>query len=168
MPKLIENLPQRLAEEACRQVREAGYASLTIRSVAKGCGVGVGTVYNYYPSKDALVAAFLLADWKIALQAISAAAESAGGPEPVLLAIHENLTGFYELHACVFRDEAAAPGFAGSFSRYHGVLRSQLAAPLRPFCRDDFMADFIAEALLTWTIAGKSFSEIYTLVQKLF
>ena len=63
MPKIIENLPEKLAEEARRQITESGYSAMTIRSVAKACGVGVGTVYNYYPSKDALVAQFMLEDW---------------------------------------------------------------------------------------------------------
>ena len=53
MPKIIENLDQRLKEEARRQIRESGYSAMTIRSVAAACGVGVGTVYNYYPSKEA-------------------------------------------------------------------------------------------------------------------
>ena len=168
MPKIIENLPEKLVEEARRQVRESGYASLTIRSVAKGCGVGVGTVYNYYDSKDALVAAFLLTDWKEVLQQLSRRAEEAATGEDVLLAIHEGLTRFYGLHSSLFRDAAAAAGFAGSFSRYHSLLRSQLAAPLRRFCGDDFTADFAAEAMLTWTIAGKPFPELAPLVKKLF
>ena len=32
----------------------------TVRSVAAGCGVAVGTVYNYFSSKDMLIAAFML------------------------------------------------------------------------------------------------------------
>ena len=46
MPKIIENLPERLAEEARGQIEESGYAAMTIRSVAKGCGVGVGICRN--------------------------------------------------------------------------------------------------------------------------
>ena len=55
MPKIIENLESKLLEEAKRQIQESGYGAMTIRSVAKGCGVGVGTVYNYFPSKEALL-----------------------------------------------------------------------------------------------------------------
>ena len=60
MPKIIENLENRLMEEAKKQIQEAGYGAMTIRSVAAGCGVGVGTVYNYFSAKEELIAASLL------------------------------------------------------------------------------------------------------------
>ena len=168
MPKIIGNLTQRLTQEARRQVREAGYGAMTIRSVAKSCGIAIGTVYNYYPSKDALIAAFLLEDWMLCVRAIEECAALSPSPSPVLETIHIQLLHFYHHHEGVFRDKNAAAGFSGSFSRYHGVLRSQLSAPIRKYCRDDFMAEFIAEAMLVWTIYGKAFDEINDLIQKLF
>jgi len=60
----------------------------------------------------------------------------------------------------IFRDSSAAASYTGSTSRYHSVLRSQLSAPVRKFCRDDFTAEFIAEAVLSWTVAGKDFDEL--------
>ena len=63
MPKIIENVRQTLLEEAKRQIKENGYAKTTIRSVAGACNVGVGTVYNYFESKDMLIATFMLEDW---------------------------------------------------------------------------------------------------------
>ena len=72
MPKIIEDLEGKLLAEARRQIEESGYGAMTVRSVAKACGVGVGTVYNYFPSKDALVATYMLADWKTCVAAIEA------------------------------------------------------------------------------------------------
>ena len=166
MPKIIENLQTRLLEEAKTQIESAGYGAMTIRSIAKACGVGVGTVYNYFPSKEALVAAYLLEDWKqcvVAIQAVSTYSETL---RPVALCIYDQLLAFSGRHSPVFRDEAAAASFAGSFGPYHGMLRAQLAQPLRKFCESDFAADFVAEAMLTWTMAGKAFDEIYDIVKK--
>ena len=56
MPKIIENLREQLLSEAKKQVKERGYAATTVRSVAKACGLGTGTVYNYFKSKDMLIA----------------------------------------------------------------------------------------------------------------
>lgn len=168
MPKIIEHLQTRLMEETVRQIKENGYGAVTIRSIARGCGVGTGTVYNYYPSKDSLIASYLLEDWRTCIRSIASEAAGAGMPQPVLRRIFEELRGFQDRHSTIFQDEAAASGFAGSFSRYHALLRSQLAAPLRKFCSNDFTAEFAAEALLTWTMVGTSFEEICQLLEKLF
>jgi len=168
MPKIIENLRNRLIEEARRQIKESGYSAMTVRSVAKGCGVGVGTVYNYFPSKDILVASFMLEDWQKCIDAIIETAAASSDPRPVAQCIYEQLLYFMDLHEQLFRDEAAAAASAMSLSRYHGRLRNQLAAPFEKFCADAFTRDFIAEALLIWTVAGKEFDEIYRLIEKLF
>jgi len=168
MPKIIENLENRLIEEARRQIEESGYGAMTIRSVAKGCGVGTGTVYNYYDSKDAMVAAFMLVDWKECIRRIEVCSDASAEPASVLRCIHEQLLVFSHMYETVFLDQTAAAAFAGSFSQYHGLLRSQLSAPIRRFCQDDFTADFIAEAMLVWTIQGKRFDQIHELVSKLF
>ena len=168
MPKIIEDLESQLISEAKKQLEESGYGAITIRSIAKGCGVGVGTVYNYFPSKDALIATHLLEDWRDCTRVVEAVAASADSPQSVLLCMYEQLTGFADRHSAIFRDEAAATAFAGSFGRYHSMLRSQLAQPLQQYCSSDFAAQFIAESLLTWTMDGKPFNEIYELLKKLF
>ena len=168
MPKIIENLKGRLLAEAKHQIDQDGYESVTIRSIAKGCGVGVGTVYNYFPSKEVLIATYLLEDWQGCLDAIQTVENQSEVPQPVLQCIFDQLVGFAHRHEAIFRTEAAASGFAGSFSQYHSLLRTQLSEPLRKFCNSDFSAQFIAESLLTWSMAGKSFEEIYEILKKLF
>ena len=167
MPKIIENLREKLVGEARKQVQEQGYGALTIRSVATACGVGVGTVYNYFASKDALVAAFMLEDWQKSMAAVQAIAAESQTATPVFACIHRQLLEFTNLHQAVFADEAAVASFSGSPGPYHSLLRGQLASPLRKYCRDDFTAEFIAEALLTWTVAGRGIEEIEPLLIKL-
>ena len=167
MPKIIENLKDRLIAEAQKQIEESGYGAVTIRSVAKACGVGVGTVYNYFPSKEMLVATHLLEDWKVCMNTIQCAADLADCPQPVLKCIYDQLIDFAGRHTSVFRDKSASTAFSGSFSQYHSLLRSQLADPLRKFCSNDFTALFVAESLLTWSMAGYSFDELYEILKKI-
>ena len=55
---------QQLLEQACRLARESGLGQLNIRSVAATCGVSVGSVYNYFPTKAELVAAVVQDYWQ--------------------------------------------------------------------------------------------------------
>lgn len=168
MPKIIENLEQRLTDETRRQIRHAGYSAMTIRSVAKACGISVGTVYNYFPSKDELLAACMLEDWNRCIGEVNRSAAGSESPETVVRCIYGQLCGFIRSYEAVFRDARALSAYAGYFSRYHGTLRAQLTAPLRKYCRSDFTAEFIAEAMLTWTMAGKEIEELYAIIKKLF
>ena len=168
MPKIITNLESKLIAEAKKQIEESGYSAMTIRSVAKACGVGVGTVYNYFSSKEELIATHLLEDWKQCIAAINAVSTYSDTPRPVALCIYDQLICFARRHQAIFRDETAAMSFAGSFGKYHAILRRQLSQPLRKFCDSDYSADFLAEALLTWTVAGTAFDDIYGIMEKLF
>ena len=168
MPKIIENLEQRLKEAAKQQIREVGYGTMTIRSVATACGIGVGTVYNYYPSKDALLAAWLLEEWKGCISLVEAESAAAAQPEAVARCIHDHLMDYVWRHRYVFQDEAARASCGGSYRQYHPLMRSQLAQPLRRFCDTDFQAEFISESLLTWSLSGADFDTIWAQLRKLF
>jgi len=49
----------------CRDiVAESGLQSINIRDVAKKCGVSIGSIYNYFPTKSDLVVATIESIWK--------------------------------------------------------------------------------------------------------
>ena len=168
MPKIIENLESRLLDEAKKQLFDSGYGALTIRSVAKDCGVGVGTVYNYFASKDDMIAKIMLKDMDLCLVVIREACEGSDFARPVLQCTYDQLVKFAREHSGMFRDKVEAAAFLGSFHVYREDIRKQIAQILRSFCESDFSAEFVAEAMLTWTMAKKSFDEIYGMIEKLF
>ena len=174
MPKIIENIREKLLEEAKRQVRELGYSSLTIRSVATACGVGTGTVYNYFPSKDMLVASFMLEDWMLCMKAIQDGSKEAENPKEALRCMHQELLAYQEKYITLFTDENAEASYIASSGHRHHQLCEQLAEPLKIWTRKQdkvdavFLADFIAENMLTLTMAGKDFEQIASVLLQLF
>lgn len=51
--------------QTCRElIRQEGWSAIGIRSVAAACGVSVGSIYNYFDSKAALVAATVESIWR--------------------------------------------------------------------------------------------------------
>ena len=165
MPKIIQNLPEKLIEETRRQVMDVGYTALNIRDIARNCGVGIGTVYNYFPSKDALIAQFLLQDWKESLDRIHLSVGERGDTEAVCAAVYRELTAFYSRYADLFH--AAETVIPAPPRKYHGILGDQIAQVFRPLCDDDFTADFTAEAMLTWSVAGIPFDQLFGLLKKI-
>ena len=168
MPKIIENLESRLITEACRQIEEVGYGAVTIRSIAQACGVGVGTVYNYFRSKDDLLAHYLLADWNECITAINAVSTYCDSHLPLLRCIYDQMYAYTQRHQTIFHDPSATISFVASFNRHHQQLRMQLGAPLRKFCPDDFTAEFIAANLLIWTVSKIDFDDVYRMLKPLF
>lgn len=161
MPKIIDHLSEKLIAEARRQIIEIGYDNFNIRSVARNCGIGVGTVYNYFPSKDALVAAFMAEDWQVCLTRIR---QDSTDLSSAIDAIYRELLHFHGQYEAVF--QSAAPSMPAPPRQYHSILRSQLAKILLPWCREPFHAQFAAESLLTWSMAGVPLDQLKLLLEK--
>ena len=155
MPKIIENVREQLLQEAKRQINERGYESTTMRSVAQECGIAVGTVYNYYKSKDMLIASYILRDWIECINGISSFPKE--DRRSYLEFIHISLKDFEKKHKMIFTDRSAAKVFSTAFFERHGQIREQLADLIEPISDCRFTSEYVAEALLCWTMAGKSF-----------
>ena len=52
-----------ILEKALLISKREGVDKLSIRKLATACGIAVGSVYNYYPDKDALVTAMAEVFW---------------------------------------------------------------------------------------------------------
>jgi AcrR family transcriptional regulator len=56
MPKIVDHdlYRKELLNQAFDLFAEKGYATITMRQIAQGLGVSTGTLYHYFPSKEAL------------------------------------------------------------------------------------------------------------------
>ena len=171
MPKIIENVREQLLTEARRQIAESGYAKTTIRSVAGACGVGVGTVYNYFKSKEMLIASFILEDWRDCLQRMAVLLKD--DPKVLLQGIYTALRDFEEENHSLFSDADAAKAVILGFSSRHKLLRKQIADVILPCCEKhkvsnpSFAAEYIAESLLCWSMENIDFDTIYPLLDRI-
>ncbi|MBQ1632987.1 MAG: TetR/AcrR family transcriptional regulator, partial [Clostridia bacterium] len=168
MPKILDSMREQLLAAARRQVESNGYAKTTIRSIAAECGIAVGTVYNYFPSKDMLIATFVSEDWRACIAPI--ASRRFHDAQTRLRAVYDAIRTFTDSYRVLFSDDDAKNAYYAAFSQRHGQLREQLAALILPACGDEpdcaFLSEFIAESLLTWTLEGRPFEDIYQLIQR--
>lgn len=169
MPKILESMREELKKTAKKQIESRGYAKTTIRSVAAECGIAVGTVYNYFPSKDMLIATFVSEDWRACIAPI--ASRRFHDAQTRLRAVYDAIRTFTDSYRVLFSDDDAKNAYYAAFSQRHGQLREQIAALILPVCGDEpgrgFLSEFIAESLLVWTREEKPFEDIYPIIQKL-
>ena len=52
MPKIIENIEQKIFNAVVQLIRKHGYSAISMRMIAKESGIAVGTLYNYYSDKE--------------------------------------------------------------------------------------------------------------------
>ena len=174
MPKIIENLRARLIDEAKHQIDQNGYDSVTIRSIARECGIGLGTFYNYFKSKDLLIATFLLEDWQKRIANVSENYADERDPMVVVGVIYSEINDFIKVYHSIFTSPSAIKSFNTSGAGYHKFVRNQVAGPIYNACilaeldNPEFLSLFVAESVITWTVAKKDYDEIASLISKLF
>lgn len=131
MPKRIENLQENILRQAKPLMLESGYEALAMRDVAARCGIAVGTLYNYFPSKEALAGGVMLEDWWGVLAQMKAECAAAPGLAQALTSLYEGVMRF----SAQYRGIWAGYDFAGGdmdYARRHRLLVRQLAGCLAP------------------------------------
>jgi AcrR family transcriptional regulator len=173
MPKIIENVQAKLLEEARRQIEERGYKETTVRSVAGALSIGLGTLYNYFDSKDTLVASFMLEDWTKVMNQIRRRLDLDEPPLEKLNFIYDGLLDFAKSHDSIFKDPVARKTFSISTEERHPILLGQISAMVLPLLSGtdvadkNLLADFISESMLTWSMAGREYADLKPIFNKL-
>lgn len=76
MPRIIENLEGKIIEESKKLLLKSSYKDMNMRDIAKACNIATGTLYNYFPNKEELVAVVFKSDWYKTLDLIDFLKES--------------------------------------------------------------------------------------------
>jgi AcrR family transcriptional regulator len=159
MPKIIENIRVTILQTAKRSLLSEGYNRLSLREVAKECHIAVGTIYNYFPSKIALVTGIMLEDWAKHTAKMQEDCAVAENVEEGLRFLFYNMREFALLYQDVWSmswnsKEVRAEMLNGRSRRQ--MLIEQLASGIRGLLErfkisyDSFLPYFIANSLLTY------------------
>lgn len=153
MPKIIEEARARILGTARVILLEKGYAGLSLRGLAKDCGLAVGTIYNYFQDKDMLVASVMMEDWTAALAQMDGASTGADNAADGLAGIQLAVEEFAAVYAQVWGQFARSGRSAGVIQSRHGLLRGQIEARIRAMMErlqmeDTALAPLLAEAVL--------------------
>ena len=101
MPKVIDGLQSRIMQSA-RERLFAAPPSFSLRAIAKDCGIAVGTIYNYFPDKETLIASVFADDWNQIIAETEASISASEGIEEGVRAIYSGLARFTQSHRTVW------------------------------------------------------------------
>lgn len=153
MAKIIENINDNVLKEGKKILLEDGYQKMTLRLVASKCNIATGTVYNYFKSKDELVATIMLEDWMKLLEKTKPKLEQAknmnDGFKMIFEMIHEYASIYHKIwlennHSLI------------TVTDKHTLLIHQIVELIEPlyiyFKKDKSSITFISEVLLNSAI----------------
>ncbi|MBL4933674.1 TetR/AcrR family transcriptional regulator [Clostridium paridis] len=102
MPKIIENLRDKILDEGKKALIEQGYKNASIRDITKACGIGTGTFYNYFNNKGELAVEVFERDWSMIIISIQAIVKADISLKDKLFQIFLYVDGFLKNHISVF------------------------------------------------------------------
>lgn len=125
MPKVIDGLQTAIMQSARKRLLSTP-PDFSLRAVAKDCGIAVGTIYNYFPDKETLIASVFAEDWIGILQETETDIRSAGSMEDGLRAVYAGLERFTQSHRSVWNSVPVSTGAGSYFQKGHGMLLEQI------------------------------------------
>ena len=109
MPKVIDGLQSNILQSARKRLFSTP-PTFSLRAIAKDCGVAVGTIYNYFPDKDTLIASVFADDWNQIIAETESRIAGAENIEEGVLAIYSGLTRFTQSHRTVWSTFPSSAG----------------------------------------------------------
>ena len=174
MPKAIDDLHNTILREARPILVSHGYEQLTIRNVARICGVAVGTVYRYFDSKDELVSEILRIDWDSVKGQMQRAAETVETPMDGLRIISECIRGFINEYATAWAEYRTIYRYSPALLSVHERFIADIARIIHPMMLrfhpefDSIVSDFISRTVMAVSAEpSEKFDELLPVLEKL-
>ena len=173
MPKIILNLRDRILENARTLLEREGYNGLAMRRVATSCGIALGTVYNYFPSKDMLVGALIAQDWFKVLKQMDLDIRKTRTVHEGLCAVADGLETFQASHAEIWKEYGSTSGSGYSYSERHAVLVDALARRISEVlkagkCEDEQgVCTLLAEAMISLSSHAQHYADHSEILERM-
>ena len=131
VPKIIEDLENRILLAARRLLLEEDLSSFSARRIAEDCGIAVGTIYNYYRDLDSLLGAVMARDWIEALESAEASLLQAESFEAGARCLYGAIRRFSSVYERVWQSYPTGEGFGVRYRKRHPLLLGQIEERLR-------------------------------------
>jgi AcrR family transcriptional regulator len=179
MPKILpDNIKEEILSTTRRMVIENGYSKVSIRDIAKECGIATGTFYNYFRSKQEILSALLAGDWDRMQRYITSLTTDGSLPpirqlEGIFHSLKNMMRAVHQLWALGFPDD-----FMSESMNKRALIKRQLRADIAKTIariihshvdeeKEAFLADFIARMFFSYAYEESSqFDDLKFILEK--
>ena len=141
MPKIIEGAREKILVNAKKRLFENGYQHLALREVAKESGIATGTIYNYFPNKDYLIASIMLEDWENMMKKMDERVLSAASVKAGVLGICQSIDEFCTIYADIWQQPSVAAASTPDLKHRHEFLTTQVGERVERLLADKGYGD---------------------------
>ncbi|WP_125153862.1 TetR/AcrR family transcriptional regulator [Clostridium rectalis] len=127
MPKIIENINEKILQEGRKILLSKNYRELNIRDIVKNCNIGIGTFYNYFSSKEELVINIFKEDWENSLLLINKLKFSFTPLKDKLYKIYLCLEEFLDKYISIFYEIAMLNGYSHNSSHNFNDINKEVS-----------------------------------------
>ena len=173
MPKIIPELRERFIASARRRLLEGDSHDITVRQVARDCHTATGTVYNYFPSKESLLAAAMMEDWLECCRSMRSDALKQEEPFAALRATASALRRFTGRYAPIWRNYATSGNNISELNLRHHQVVEEIAGAVQETLerfeveRDSCLSEVLGELILYASRSDDGFARISFALQKI-
>ena len=173
MPKIIPELRTMLIQTARKSLLENGSHDISIRELARECGTAVGTIYNYFSSKEALIAEAMMSDWLECVRSMREDANAEDQPVNAIRATAAALWKFTSRYQPMWKQHADEQKSVHSLESRHNQLIAEISDAVKEtLVRFDLLYDIclpevIAELLLLASRTKDGFEQIAPVMERI-
>ena len=127
MPKVIPSLRESLIDAARKRLLYSDSHDITMRQIAADCNAAAGTAYNYFRSKEHLMATVMMRDWRETCRSLTEAAAQSEDLVCELRAIEGQLRDYVNRYRPAWNNYAGHEAVAARLERHRGNLINPVA-----------------------------------------
>lgn len=151
---------------AKKYIIKNGFSSCNIRAITKECGISVGTLYNYFPSKNALLGETVASIWEEIFQPLSDSSKFEHFID-IVSCMYEAIRngnseypGFFSLHSLSFASDGKKEGLemmntclSDLKKNLLSVLKQDVKVNQQRFC-SDFTEEVFIDYIFTLMVSS--------------
>ncbi len=174
MPQAIPELREKLLAAARKRMLHNPPIPFTMRELSKDCGAALGTAYNYFSSREELMATVMLADWHLSVKAMNSAVDKSDNILDAVHGIYDAIHGFYTLYEPTFKSYTKQTNPTQMLKDNHRKVVDQVQIPMdravtRFDCKfDEHLPMILSEALIYASHEELGLDLVWPIIVKIF